>query len=151
MNWGEMKLKMVWISYRSLKFQAGMRFSREHNLPETKWISAGSLDVAFNAHVRLKLNACMNFVSVIWQKWNFISGNKILCKHYPKWNAYTCPSKYRVVFTPVWNLRPVWVHFAYHVNELVLTLVSDIGMYILFNFGARKEHGDWFDLWLTLT
>ena len=32
-----------------------------------------------------------------WQKWNFISGDKISCKHYPKWNAYTCPSKYRVV------------------------------------------------------
>ena len=31
------------------------------------------------------------------QKWNFISGDKISCKHYPKWNAYTCPSKYRVV------------------------------------------------------
>ena len=30
-----------------------------------------------------------------WQKWNFISGDKI-CKHHPKWNAYTCPSKYRV-------------------------------------------------------
>ena len=31
-----------------------------------------------------------------WQKWNFISGDKISCKHHPKWNAYTCPSKYRV-------------------------------------------------------
>ena len=28
------------------------------------------------------------------QKWNFISGDKIRCKHYPKWNAYTCQSKY---------------------------------------------------------
>ena len=33
----------------------------------------------------------------LWQKWNFISGDKISCKHYLKWNAYTCPSKYRVI------------------------------------------------------
>ena len=32
-----------------------------------------------------------------WQKWNFISDDKISCKHYTKWNAYTCPPKYRVV------------------------------------------------------
>ena len=32
-----------------------------------------------------------------WQKWNFISGDKISCKQYPKWNAYTCSSEYRVV------------------------------------------------------
>ena len=32
-----------------------------------------------------------------WQKWNFISGDKISCKHYPKWNAYTFRSSYRVV------------------------------------------------------
>ena len=39
-----------------------------------------------------------------WQKWNFISGDKISCKHYPKWNAYyTCPSKYRVVLKCSWN------------------------------------------------
>ena len=68
------------------------------------------------------------------------------CKHYPKWNAYTCPSKYqgvpthvhqnirafwnsaetkihvnRTCFTPVWNLKPVWVHFASHVNVLLIS------------------------------
>ena len=37
----------------------------EHNLPETKWIRADSLDVAFNAHVRLKISAGMDFISVI--------------------------------------------------------------------------------------
>ena len=31
------------------------------------------------------------------QKWNFISGDKTSCKHYPKWNFYTWPSKYWVV------------------------------------------------------
>ena len=32
-----------------MKFQTSMRFSCEHNLPETKWISADWLNVAFNA------------------------------------------------------------------------------------------------------
>ena len=34
---------------------------------------------------------------IICRKWNFISGDNIFCKHYPKWSSYTCPSKYRVV------------------------------------------------------
>ena len=46
-----------------MKFQTGMRFSCELNLPETKWKSAGSLDAVFNAHVRLKLNVGMDFIS----------------------------------------------------------------------------------------
>ena len=49
-----------------MKFQTGMGFSCEHNLPETKWISADSLDVVFNAHVHLKLKAGMDFISVIF-------------------------------------------------------------------------------------
>ena len=31
-----------------------------------------------------------------WRKWVFISGDKILCKHHPKLNAYTFPSTYGV-------------------------------------------------------
>ena len=100
MNWGEMKLKTAWISYRSfwpkLDFKPSWDFY-VFNLPETKWISADSLDVAFNAHVRLKLTAGMDFISVILMGMKFISGDKISCKHYPKWNVYTCPSKCRVV------------------------------------------------------
>ena len=67
-----------------IKFQTGMRFSCEHNLHETKWISADSLDIAFNAHVRLKLIPGIDFISVILTEMNFISGDKISCKHYPK-------------------------------------------------------------------
>ena len=81
-----------------MKFQTGMKFSCEHSFPKTKWISADSLDVAFNAHVRLKLNAGMDFISVILTEMNFHFGYKISCKHYPKWNAYICPSKYRVTW-----------------------------------------------------
>ena len=57
-----------------MKFQTGMRFSCEHNLPEKKWISANSLDIAFNAHVRLKLNAGMDFISVTLTEMKFHFG-----------------------------------------------------------------------------
>ena len=80
-----------------MKFQTGMRFSCEHNLPETKWISADSWMLHL---MRMCIwNSMQVWISYrsFWQKWNFISGDKISCKHYPKWNAYTCPSKYRVV------------------------------------------------------
>ena len=82
-----------------------MRISCEHNLPETSWISRNSLDVAFNVHVHLKLSLGMDFIAVILtemkSKWIFM------------WTE--------LVFTPVWNLKLVWVHFAYHVNILLLS------------------------------
>ena len=95
-------MDFISVMLTKMKFQTGMRFPCEHNLPETKWISTDSVDVAFNVHMCLKLSAGMDFTSVtltknIWQKWNFILGDKVSCKNYPKWNAYTCPSKYRVV------------------------------------------------------
>ena len=81
-----------------MKFQTGMRFSCEQNLPEAKLITRNSLDIAFNAHVRLKLIAGVISLRSFWQKWNFISGDKISCKHYRKWNHMkgnicTCVSK----------------------------------------------------------
>ena len=79
-----------------IKFQTGMRFSCEQYLTEAKWISAASLDITFNTHMCSKLIA--GSLRSFWQKWNFISGDKISCKLYPKWNAYACPSKYWVVF-----------------------------------------------------
>ena len=54
-----------------MKFQTGMRFSFEHNLSETKWISADSFDFAFNVHVCLKLSAGMDFLSVILTEMKF--------------------------------------------------------------------------------
>ena len=61
-----------------------MRFSYKQNLPETKWKSADSLDIAFNTHVRLKFIADVISLWSFWQKWNLISGDKISCKQYPK-------------------------------------------------------------------
>ena len=80
-----------------MKFQTDIRFSSEHNLPETNWISADSWMLSF---MRMYFwNSMPVWISYrsFWQKWNFISGDKISCEHYPKWNAYTCPSSYRVV------------------------------------------------------
>ena len=53
------------------KFQTDMRFLCEHNLPPKKWINADSCDVAFNAHVRLKHNVGIDFISVILTEMKF--------------------------------------------------------------------------------
>ena len=74
MNWGEMKLKPVWISYRSFWLKQNLWI----NLPEVKWISADWLDIAFNMHVCLKLIVGLISLRSFWQKWNFISGDKTL-------------------------------------------------------------------------
>ena len=54
-----------------MKFQAGVRFLCEHSLPQTKWISIDSLDVAFNAHVCLRLSSGMDFISLILTEMKF--------------------------------------------------------------------------------
>ena len=54
-----------------MKFQTVMKFLCEHNLPQTKGISTDLLDVAFNAHVHLKLNAGVDFISVILREMKF--------------------------------------------------------------------------------
>ena len=57
-----------------MKFQTGTRFSCEYNLCEAKWINADSLDVPFDAHVPLKPNAAMDFISVILTEMKFHFG-----------------------------------------------------------------------------
>ena len=73
LSWNETQNEMDFISVilTEMKFQTSMRFSCEHNLPETKWIGADLLDVAFNAHVRLKLNVRMDFIMVILTEMKF--------------------------------------------------------------------------------
>ena len=63
LSWNEIQNSMDFISVvlTEMKFQNGMGFSCGHNLSKTKWISADSLDVAFNVHVRVKLSAGMDF------------------------------------------------------------------------------------------
>ena len=54
-----------------IKFQTGMRFSYEHNLLETKRITADLVDVAINAHMPLNLIGGMDFISVILTEMKF--------------------------------------------------------------------------------
>ena len=91
-------MDFILIILTEMKFQIGIRFLCGRNLPQTKWISADSLDVAFNAHVHLKLNASMDFMSVILTEMKFM------------WTE--------LVFTPVWNLKLAWARFASHVKLL---------------------------------
>ena len=96
-----MKLKTVWISYRSFwpkwnfkpawDFHVIIVYPKRNEWTQTRWMLC---------LIRLYVcNSVLVWIShrSFWQKWNSISNNKILCKHYLKWNAYTCPSKCRVV------------------------------------------------------
>ena len=67
-------MDLILVILTEMKFQTGMRFSCEHNLPETKRISADSLDFAITAHVRLKLNAGMDFISATLTEMTFHFG-----------------------------------------------------------------------------
>ena len=57
-----------------IKFQTGMKFSCQHNLPEGKRIRLDLLDVAFKAHVGLKLIVNMDFISAILTEIKFHFG-----------------------------------------------------------------------------
>ena len=69
-------MDFISVIYTKMKFQTGMRFPCELNLPEAKWISVNSLDIAFNEYVRLKL------IAIILTEMKF---------------TYACLSKYQVV------------------------------------------------------
>ena len=67
-------MDFISVMLTKMKFETGVRFSCEQTLPETKRIGADSLDAAFNAHVRLKFNAGMDFISVILREMKFHFG-----------------------------------------------------------------------------
>ena len=60
LRWNETQNGMDFVSV----ILTGKRFSREQNLPEIKWISEDTLDVAFNAQLRLKLIA--GLIGLFW-------------------------------------------------------------------------------------
>ena len=75
-TWIEVKWDSKWYGFHICNFDqneiwTGMRFSCEHNLPKAIWITADSLVVAFTVHVRLKVNAGMDFISVISTEMKF--------------------------------------------------------------------------------
>ena len=94
-----------------MKFQTSMRFSSEHNLPETKWISADSLDFAFNTHVRLKLNAGMDFIPAILTEMKFHFG--WILKYHVNTNRNEMPTHVHQNIGSFWNA----VEMKLHVNR----------------------------------
>ena len=94
LNWEKTKLKPVWISYQSFwlkwsfksawDFHVNKIYQKRNYEVQTRWILP-------------LMGMCVWNLWSFWQKWNFIYGDKIACKHYPKWNACACPSKYWVI------------------------------------------------------
>ena len=130
-------MNFISVILTEMKFQIGMRFPCEHNLPETKWINADSLDVAFNAHVRLKLNAglghfdrneisfrvIMDVHDVIKYRLNNTRNEMPTHAHIGSfWNAAEMKLHVwtELIFTPVWNLKLVWIHFTSLLNVLLI-------------------------------
>ena len=66
-KWNESGMDFISVILTEMKFQAGMRFSSEKKLPKTKWISADSLDIVLNAHVRLNILASVISSYSFWQ------------------------------------------------------------------------------------
>ena len=66
-KWNESGMDFISVILTEMKFQAGMRFSSEKNLPKTKWISADSLDIVLNAHVRLNILPSVISSYSFWQ------------------------------------------------------------------------------------
>ena len=96
-KWTQTGMDFTSVILTEIKCRIGMRVSWEQTLPDIKWINADSLDIVFNAHVLLKVIVGVISLWSFSQKWNFISSDKMSCEHYPKWNAYACSSKYRVI------------------------------------------------------
>ena len=49
-------------------------------------LSGQFLITAYTIQPEIKFIAGVILLRWFWQKWNFISGDKISCKNYPKWN-----------------------------------------------------------------
>ena len=142
-----MDFKLVILT--EMKFQTGMRFSCEHDYPKTKWISGDLLDVAFNAHVRLKLNRGMDFIWAISHFISYFDRNEISFRvikycvnttrnempthaHQDIDRFETQPKRKimwtELVLTLVWNHKRVWIRFAFHVNVLLIEIKLQLGL-----------------------
>ena len=157
LRWNETQNGMDFISVilTEMKFQAGMRFSCEHDLPEMKWISVDSLDVAFNAHVRLKLSAGMNFILVILTQIKFKTGMGFSCEHDLPETKWISADSLDVAFDVHVNLKLNGFHIGhfdkneisfrvikYHVNttrnEMLTHVHQNIGSF--WNAAEMKLH-----------
>ena len=88
--------EVSWVSYVIKRV-----FTRDFISGKVKYFHFGVWSISYNCLQdtnRNETHCGCYFIVVFWQKWNFILGDKILCKHYPKWNHMkgnicTCVSK----------------------------------------------------------
>ena len=88
---------------KSHEYHMWLRGCLHEILFRAKWnifisVSGQFLITVYMIQPEMKLVAGVISLRSFWQKWNFISGDKISCKHYPKWNHMkgnicTCVSK----------------------------------------------------------
>ena len=107
MNWSEMKLKTVWILYWSFwpkwnfkpawDFHVNIIYPKRNKQAQTRWMLRLMRMCVWNS-----MPEWISYRS-FWQKWNLISGNKILCKHYPKWNVHQNIGSF-------WNAAEIKLH-----------------------------------------
>ena len=105
LRWNETQngMDFIWVILTERKFQTSMRFACEQNLPKMKCVNAELLDISFDSCVHLKLSVGMDFILVILTEMNYISGDKISCKYYPKWNVHQN-------IVPFWNTVQIKLH-----------------------------------------
>ena len=61
-------------------------FTGDYISGEMKYFQFGVWSISYNCCLEMKLIAGVISLRSFWQKWNFIPSDKILCKHYLKWN-----------------------------------------------------------------
>ena len=74
LNWGEMKLKAVWISYQSFWSKWSLKLVWDFHVNKIYPKQIDWLDTVFNVHVHLKLIGGMVFISVILTEMKFHFG-----------------------------------------------------------------------------
>ena len=122
-------MDFISIILTKMKFRTGMRFCvnricpKQNESAQSRWILR-----LMRICVWTSLRVWISYRS-FWQKWISFrvikyhvntTGNEMSIKisdrfeMQPKWNFMWT----ELVFTPVWNFKPVWFHFASHVNVL---------------------------------
>ena len=112
---GEMKLKTVWISYRSFwptwnfkpawDFHLNIIYPKRNELAQTRWI------LRLITHVRLKLNAGMDFIPAILTEMKFHFG--WILKYHVNTNRNEMPTHVHQNIGSFWNA----VEMKLHVNR----------------------------------
>ena len=113
---------------------------------EMKYFHFGVWSISYNClHVQPEMKLIASVISLwsFWQKWNFITGYKISCKHYPKWNHMkanicTCVNKsdWLLLNGPFISDHPRnEIHF---ISVAMKSNVNSIFFMVGWNFASRR-------------